>query len=111
MWGRKKEKSAAPAAPSATATATATSSTMANGAAGGGEQAAAASSAQAAQAEPLSTFMFGGDVVEGVTPLIGNCTGDNPEAIQACEWTPGVLNRPKGSGGKEEKKQRFAIFF
>lgn len=51
------------------------------------------------------------DIVEGVTPLIGNCTGDNPEAIQACEWTPGVLNRPKGSGGKDEKKQRFAIFF
>lgn len=55
---------------------------------------------------PLSVFEFGPMVQVGSDYMRGVCTGDNPDAIQACTWTI-----EEAQGKPKEKKHVFRVEF
>lgn len=55
---------------------------------------------------PSSIFEFGPSVSVGDDFMKGMCTGDNPDAIQACTWTVEQLQ-----GKAKEKKPVYRIEF
>ncbi|GFR40629.1 hypothetical protein Agub_g1211 [Astrephomene gubernaculifera] len=55
---------------------------------------------------PSSVFEFGPMVQVGSEIMRGVCTGDNPDAIQACTWTI-----EEAQGKPKEKKHVFRVEF
>eukprot|EP00198_Chlamydomonas_reinhardtii_P007045 XP_001696381.1 predicted protein [Chlamydomonas reinhardtii] len=55
---------------------------------------------------PSSVFEFGPMVQVGSDYMRGVCTGDNPDAIQACTWTI-----EEAQGKPKEKKHVFRVEF
>ncbi|KIZ06382.1 hypothetical protein MNEG_1569 [Monoraphidium neglectum] len=55
---------------------------------------------------PASIFEFGKPVPLSSDHLVGNCAGDNPDAIQACTWTIEPLQ-----GKSREKRPVYRIEF
>ncbi|GLI69614.1 hypothetical protein VaNZ11_014281 [Volvox africanus] len=55
---------------------------------------------------PSSVFEFGTLVQVGSEYMRGVCTGDNPDAIQACTWTI-----EEAQGKPKEKKHVFRVEF
>ncbi|GIL47898.1 hypothetical protein Vafri_4517 [Volvox africanus] len=55
---------------------------------------------------PSSVFEFGPLVQMGSDYMRGVCTGDNPDAIQACTWTI-----EEAQGKPKEKKHVFRVEF
>lgn len=57
---------------------------------------------------PSSVFEFGHTVSVGQEYMRGVCTGENPDAIQACTWSIEVAPQP---AKPKEKKSTFRIEF
>ncbi|KAG2486211.1 hypothetical protein HYH03_015173 [Edaphochlamys debaryana] len=55
---------------------------------------------------PSSVFEFGPTVSVGSDYMRGVCTGDNPDAIQACTWTI-----EEAQGKPKEKRHVFRVEF
>lgn len=55
---------------------------------------------------PTSIFEFGKPAPVSAEHLVGNCAGDNPDAIQACVWTMEPLQ-----GKPREKRPMYRIEF
>ncbi|KXZ45166.1 hypothetical protein GPECTOR_57g456 [Gonium pectorale] len=55
---------------------------------------------------PSSVFEFGPMVQVGADYMRGVCTGDNPDAIQACTWTIS-----QAEGKPKEKKHVYRVEF
>ncbi|PNG99011.1 hypothetical protein TSOC_015218 [Tetrabaena socialis] len=60
----------------------------------------------AAMPRPCSLFEFGPTVAVGSEYMRGVCSGDNPDAIQACTWTIEEL-----AGKPKEKKHVYRVEF
>ena len=56
--------------------------------------------------KPVSVFEFGAPVAVGTEFLRGVCSGDNPDAVQACTWSVDALQ-----GKPREKKPVYRIEF
>ncbi len=56
--------------------------------------------------KPVSVFEFGAPVQIGNAFLRGVCSGDNPDAVQACTWSVDTLQ-----GKPREKKPVYRIEF
>jgi hypothetical protein len=70
------------------------------------EPAAAPSSDTPYLPKPVSVFEFGSTVQVGTDFLRGVCSGDNPDAVQACTWSVEPLE-----GKPREKKPAYRIEF
>ena len=56
--------------------------------------------------KPVSVFEFGPSTQVGSDFLRGVCSGDNPDAVQACTWSVDTLQ-----GKPREKKPAYRIEF
>ncbi|KAL6748128.1 hypothetical protein V8C86DRAFT_1798740, partial [Haematococcus lacustris] len=56
--------------------------------------------------KPSSVFEFGPQTLVGMEFMRGICTGDDPDAIQACTWSIEPLQ-----GKPKEKKHQYRIEF